>query len=99
MKTKVNELLERIRRTLKNEEYRNEARMERNQFTRKRKVGFVMVIATIMNMVRRSTAIELDDFREVFMTEQSQNTTYTNPFSSIRASRIQDDRPVGNPRA
>lgn len=85
MKTKVSELFERIRRTLKSEEYRNEARMERNQFTRKRKVGFVMVVAIIMNMIRRSTQIELDDFREVFMTEQSQNTTYTKQsFSEAR---------------
>ena len=48
-------------------------------------MGFVMLIAMILNMFRRSTQIELDDFREVFMTDQSKMTTYTKQsFSEAR---------------
>ena len=87
MRAKTSEIVGRIRRVLAGEEYRNTVRLRSHYFTRSRKVGFVMLIAMILNMFRRSTQIELDDFREVFMTDQSKMTTYTKQsFSEARRS-------------
>ena len=58
-------------------EFRELARMRETDFTRERKVGFVLLVSIILNMVRRSTQLELDDFRERFMPESANLTSYT----------------------
>ena len=70
---------------MKGKEFREESKKEEKDFTRERKVGFVAVICIIFNMIRKSTQLELDEFREKFMTEAAKTTTYTKQaFSEAR---------------
>ena len=47
---------------LHSEEFRDQARPRLQAFTRQRKVGFVGVMSIILNMVRKTTQVELDEY-------------------------------------
>lgn len=65
--------------------FKGEARKSEKDFTRERKIGFVPLVLLIFNMVRKSSQIEIDEFRERFMPESAQATTYTKQsFSKAR---------------
>lgn len=71
---------------------KEQSKKESKDFTRTRKLGFVPFICLIINMVRKSTQLELDEFRERFMPESAQATTYTKQsFSEARQKLL----PVG----
>jgi hypothetical protein len=70
---------------LKGKKFREESKKEEKDFTRERKVGFVSLVCLILNMIRKSTQLELDEFREKFMPEVAEATTYTKQsFSEAR---------------
>lgn len=65
--------------------FRGRARKREKDFTRERKIGFVPLVLLIFNMVRKSTQVEIDEFRERFMPESAEATTYTKQsFSKAR---------------
>jgi hypothetical protein len=67
------------------EEFKNQSRKRENDFTRTRKVGFVSLICMLIRMIRKSTQLELDEFRELFMPESAETTSYTKQsFSEAR---------------
>ncbi len=49
---------------LHSEEFRDQARQRLQAFTRQRKVGFVGVVSIILNMVRKTTQVELNEYLE-----------------------------------
>ena len=49
---------------LHSEEFRDQARQRLQAFTRQRKVGLVGVMSIILNMVRKTTQVELDEYLE-----------------------------------
>ncbi|WP_276322144.1 IS4 family transposase [Paenibacillus thalictri] len=66
------------------DELKNQAKMNEKDFTRKRKVGFVSLVCMLMRMVRKTTQLELDEFRKMFLPD-SETTTYTKQsFSEAR---------------
>jgi hypothetical protein len=70
---------------IQGEELKDQSRKNEKDFTRTRKVGFVSLICLIFNMVRKSTQLELDEFRERFMPSSAITTTYTKQsFSEAR---------------
>lgn len=70
---------------LKGKKHSDESKKNEKDFTRKRKIGFVSLVCIIINMVRKSTQLELDAFREKFMPEAAEATTYTKQaFSEAR---------------
>jgi hypothetical protein len=78
-------LLERAIRMINGNEFKNQSRKSEKDFTRKRKVGFVPLICMLIRMVRKSTQLELDEFREMFMSESAEATSYTKQsFSEAR---------------
>jgi hypothetical protein len=78
-------LLERAIRMINGNEFKNQSRKSEKDFTRKRKVGFVPLICMLIRMVRKSTQLELDEFREMFMSESDEATSYTKQsFSEAR---------------
>ena len=73
-----------VSRMIQGEEFKDQSRKSEKDFTRTR-VGFVSLICLIFNMVRKSTQLELDEFRERFMPESAKTTTYTKQsFSEAR---------------
>jgi len=82
---KNNSLLGLVAQMMKGKPFKKESKKEEKDFTRERKVGFVSLICIIINMVRKSTQLELDAFREKFMPEAAEATTYTKQsFSEAR---------------
>lgn len=81
---KTRDLLERVLRMIHREEYKNRSKRHENDFTRKRKVGFVPLVCMIIRMVRKSTQLELDEFREMFMPELRETTYTKQSFSEAR---------------
>lgn len=74
-----------ITRMIHNDELKEQSKKEEKDFTRTRKLGFIPLVCLIINMVRKSTQLELDEFRERFMPESAQTTTYTKQsFSEAR---------------
>jgi hypothetical protein len=67
----MNEKTELIIRHLKSiifsEEFKNKFRLKESYFTRNRKVGFVYLILMILNLIRKSTQLEIDDFLKRFI--------------------------------
>jgi len=61
---KTSRLSARIREYLDNEHFRREARRRPQAFTRRRKVGLLGVLSIILNMVRKTTQVELDEYLE-----------------------------------
>lgn len=65
--------------------FKSKARKSEKDFTRERKIGFVPLVLLVFNMVRKSSQLEIDEFRERFMPESAQSTTYTKQsFSKAR---------------
>ena len=58
-------------------EFCEEAKELPSDFTRHRKVGFVDVMAIIINQIRLTTQIELNRYREEFLPESAAKTSYT----------------------
>jgi hypothetical protein len=74
-----------VAQMMKGKILKEKSKKEEKDFTRERKIGFVSLICLIINMVRKSTQLELDEFREKFMPESAKNTTYTKQaFSEAR---------------
>ena len=70
---------------MKKEEYQDQSKQKKTDFTRERKVGFLSLVCIIINRVCKSTQLELDHFREKFMSVSAQTTTYTKQsFSEAR---------------
>ncbi len=53
-----------MEKVLHSGEFRDRARQRPQAFTRQRKVGFVDVVAIVLNMVRKTTQVELDEYWE-----------------------------------
>ena len=82
---KTNALLGSVARMMHQEELKDQSKKNEKDFTRSRKIGFIPLICLIINMVRKSTQLELDEFRERFMPESAKATTYTKQsFSEAR---------------
>ena len=74
-----------IRDYLKNRKLKEESRTDQKHFTRERKVGFTTLICMILNMVKRTTQIEIDEFLEKFEARKGKQMTYTRQsFSEAR---------------
>ena len=85
MKAKTRGLWEAMSRMLQHTGYQDQVKQHLQDFSRQRKIGFVSLMAIILNMVRRTTQVELDEFREKFMPEEAAVTSYTKQsFSEAR---------------
>lgn len=74
-----------IRNIMHNNELKDRSRIHEKDFTRKRKVGFLTLICIILNMLRKSTQLELDEFLKRFNPEGFSYGTYTKQsFSEAR---------------
>ncbi|WP_220377113.1 hypothetical protein [Cohnella phaseoli] len=70
---------------------KEKAKKNEKDFKRNRKIGFFPLVALILRMVRKSTQLELDEFREMFMPEEAVKTTYTKQsFSEARQKLLPD---------
>lgn len=70
---------------MRSDELKESAKKNEQDFKRKRKIGFFPLICLLLRMVRKSTQLELDEFREMFMPEEAISTTYTKQsFSEAR---------------
>lgn len=77
--------------TLKLTGFKNNARKNETDFTRERKVGFIPLVLLILNLVRKSSQLEIDEFRERFMPESAQATTYTKQSFSKARQKIRPE--------
>ncbi|WP_231956207.1 IS4 family transposase [Aneurinibacillus soli] len=66
------------------EEFKNQSRKSERDFTRNRKIGFVSLICLLLRMIRKSTQLELDEFREAFLPELAETTYTKQSFSEAR---------------
>lgn len=74
-----------IRNIIYDEGLVSKSRMNKGDFTRKRKVGFITLLLMILNMIKKSTQLEIDDFLKKFDPEGFNSTTYTKQsFSEAR---------------
>jgi hypothetical protein len=70
---------------INDEEFKNQSRKSDKDFTRERKVGFVPLVRMLTRMIRKTTQLELDEYRETFMPESAEATSYTKQsFSEAR---------------
>jgi hypothetical protein len=61
------------------------SRVNEKAFTRNRKVGFATLVCMILNMIRKSSQLEIDDFVKKFGTDDMIDSTYTKQsFSEAR---------------
>jgi hypothetical protein len=60
-------LIEHIKNIIFSREFKNKFRLKETYFTRNRKVGFIYIILTILNLIRKSTQLEIDDFLKQFI--------------------------------
>lgn len=74
---KARDLFKTVFNLLHQPEFREEAKEWPSDFTRQRKVGFVDVMAIIINQIRLTTQIELNRYREEFLPESAAKTSYT----------------------
>lgn len=75
-----------IRNIIFSKDLKENSRLNEKDFTRNRKVGFVTLIFMILNMIKKSTQLEIDDFIREFGTEKDRNFTYTK--QSFSESRL-----------
>lgn len=74
-----------IRNILHSTGLKDKSRLHEKAFTRKRKVGFVTLLCIILNMIRKSTQLEVDEFLKRFNPEGNVFDTYTKQsFSEAR---------------
>ena len=76
---KASRLSARIHRYLYSGDFRDQAQKRPQAFTRRRKVGRVGVVSIILNMVCKTTQVELDDYLERVHPEGGV-MTYTKPW-------------------
>lgn len=70
---------------LKDRKLKEESRVSQKDFTRERKVRFMTLICMILNMVKRTTQMEIDEFLEKFEAGKGKKMTYTRQsFSDAR---------------
>ncbi|MBT2292979.1 IS4 family transposase [Paenibacillus albidus] len=70
---------------MKGDELKKKSRKSEKDFTRNRKIGFFPLLCLLIRMVRKSTQLELDEFREMFMPDSAKTTSYTKQsFSEAR---------------
>ena len=70
---------------LKSRKLKEDSRINQKDFTRERKVGFMTLVCMILNMVKRTTQIEIDEFLEKFKDRKGKQMTYTRQsFSEAR---------------
>lgn len=82
---KVTLLMERTVQLMKNGHFKEQSKRNDKDFTRNRKVGFVSLLTLILRMIRKSTQLELDDFRELALSLAPTKDTYTKQsFSEAR---------------
>ena len=77
MSNKALALIYAVGQTLQDLGFRERSKERPKDFTRDRKVGFVGVLSMILNLARRTTQIELDQFRERLWPYQTDESTYT----------------------
>ncbi len=77
------DLIKAVGKTLQDLGFRERSKEHPTDFTRDRKVGLVGVVSIILNGVRRTTQIELDDFLERLRSSLADVTTYK---TVVRAS-------------
>ena len=76
---------------MRSDELKEKTKKNEKDFQRNRKIGFFPLVALILRMVRKSTQLELDEFREMFMPEEAAKTTYTKQsFSEARQKLLPD---------
>jgi hypothetical protein len=74
-----------IRNIMYSNDLKNKSRIEKKDFTRTRKVGFLTLLCMILNMIKKSTQLEIDEFLKRFNPEGVSNNTYTKQsFSEAR---------------
>jgi len=77
MPEKTLDLIHTVGKKLHDWRFRERSKERPPDFTRERKVGFVDVVSIILNGVRRTTQVELDDFLERLRPILADLTTYT----------------------
>lgn len=74
-----------IRNIIFGSELKEKSRLSEKDFTRCRKVGFVTLLCMILNMIKKSTQLEIDDFMKKFGPDDERYSTYTKQsFSEAR---------------
>jgi hypothetical protein len=74
-----------IRKVMFSNDLKANSKMNEKDFTRSRKVGFLTLICMILNMIKKSTQLEIDEFLKRFNPEGANSETYTKQsFSEAR---------------
>ncbi|MEN1968597.1 IS4 family transposase [Lentibacillus sp. N15] len=77
--------MERTIQLMNNDKFKRKSKRNAKDFTRERKVGFVSLLTLLLRMVRKSSQLELDEFREQALSLPSSSDTYTKQsFSEAR---------------
>jgi hypothetical protein len=66
-----------IRNIMESVGFRDTSRLHVSDFTRKRKVGFVTLLCLILNMIKKSSQLEIDEFLEKFGADNTICSSYT----------------------
>jgi hypothetical protein len=71
---------------LQSNDYKEKARLKPEYYTRERKMGFISIIAMILNMMRKTSQIEIDNFVKIIAKQDGkENISYTKQaFSEAR---------------
>lgn len=81
---KASRLSARIQQHLRSGDFLGQAQKRPQAFTRRRKVGLVGVVSIILNMVRKTTQVELDDYLERIHPEGGAVTYTKQSFAEAR---------------
>lgn len=77
--------MERVVQLMNNDNFKDKTKRKAQDFTRERKLGFVSILTLLLRMVRKSTQLELDEFREQVQSLFPTSGTYTKQsFSEAR---------------
>lgn len=76
MESKGKAIIDKIIKIMNTEEFKEQSRVSAKDFTRNRKVGFLDLVCMLLRTLRKTTQLELDEFREFFM-QETVGTTYT----------------------
>ena len=83
------EIIEKMYTIITSEELKSSGRVRQEDFTRERKIGFIEIILLIMNMLKRSIQIEIDEFTEKFTSKEI--PTYTKQSFSESRQKIKPE--------
>ena len=78
-------IIESLHQTIKSDGFRDSVKLRKQDFIRNRKVGFVDVVSMMMNLMKKSLQLELDDFLDRFKKDVG---TYTKQSFSDARHRI-----------